>query len=107
MNGWPKKLRICWVKGGAIALIKRVSIKLGQKARDKVTGFEGILTGKAEYLYGCAQYCIVPAAKDGKIGESHWFDEGRIEVIGPGLLPEEVQAEMPGGPNRDCPTNRY
>lgn len=82
-------------------------IKLGQKARDKVTGFEGILTGKAQYLYGCTQYCIVPPAKDSKIEDSHWFDEGRIEVIGPGVQPADVQTEKPGGPNRDCPKNRY
>lgn len=82
-------------------------IKLGQKARDKVTGFEGVLTGKAQYLYGCNQYCIVPPAKDGKVEESHWFDEGRIEFVDQGIRPEEVQAEKPGGPNRDCPKNRY
>lgn len=78
-------------------------INLGQKAKDKITGFEGIITGRAEYLYGCTQFCIVPLAKDGKICDSQWFDEGRIQVIGSGILPEEVQVEKPGGPNRDCP----
>lgn len=78
-------------------------IKLGQKAKDKVTGFEGILTGMARYLYGCDQYCIVPPVIDGKIGDSQWFDEGRIEVIGKGILPEEVRVDKPGGPNRDRP----
>ena len=29
---------------------------LGKKAKDKVTGFEGIITAKVIYLYGCAQY---------------------------------------------------
>jgi hypothetical protein len=78
-------------------------IDLGQKARDKVTGFEGIITGRAQYLYGCDQYCIVPPAKDGKIGSAEWFDEGRIEVVGRGILPKDVRAEKPGGPQRDCP----
>ncbi len=78
-------------------------IELGQRARDKITGLEGILTGRAQYLYGCDQYCIVPSAKDGKVNESHWFDEGRIAIIGRGVLPEEVQVKKPGGPNRDCP----
>lgn len=79
---------------------------LGKAARDKVTGFEGIITGRAEYLYGCAQYCIVPSAVDGKLGEGHWFDEGRIEVLGPGIAPADVSAEKPGGPNRDAPRGR-
>jgi len=78
-------------------------INLGQRGRDKVTGFEGILTGRAEYLYGCMQYCLVPPAKDGKCGDSQWFDEGRIEVIGAGINPEDVQVEKNGGPNRDAP----
>jgi hypothetical protein len=78
-------------------------IELGQKAQDKITGFEGIITGRAQYLYGCDQYCIVPPAKDGKISESQWFDEGHIQVLGRGILPEEVRVEKPGGPNRDCP----
>jgi hypothetical protein len=78
-------------------------INLGQKAKDKITGFEGILTGRAQYLFGCDQYCTAPPAKDGKIGESQWFDEGRIEITGKGVLPEEVQVAKPGGPQRDCP----
>jgi hypothetical protein len=71
---------------------------LGRKGRDKVTGFEGIITGKVKWLYGCDQYVIAPeATKDGKLGDSYWFDVGRIEIIGNGVIPEEVQAEKPGG----------
>ena len=77
---------------------------LGKKAKDKITGFEGIITGKAIYLFGCSQYSIAPSVdKEGKCKTSEWFDEGRIEVIGKGVAPEEVRAEKPGGPNRDCP----
>ena len=78
-------------------------IDLGKKGRDKITGFEGILVGRSQYLFGCDQYCIAPPAKDGKILESCWFDEGRIEIVGDGFTPEEVQVEKPGDPNRDCP----
>jgi hypothetical protein len=82
-------------------------IKLGLKAKDKITGFEGILTGSATYLYGCDQYCVVPPVNEkGEIGQAQWFDEGRIEVTGKGVTPEEVQVEKPGGPNRDCPNGR-
>lgn len=78
-------------------------IDLGQKAKDKITGFEGILIAKVTYLYGCDQYGIAPEVRDGKIGDTTYFDEGRIEVIGQGVAPEEVQVEKPGGVNRDCP----
>jgi len=76
---------------------------LGRKAKDKITGFEGIITGKVTYLYGCNQYCVAPLAKEGKILDSQWFDEGRIKITGKGIMPEEVRGDKPGGPNRDCP----
>jgi hypothetical protein len=82
-------------------------ITLGVKAKDKVTGFEGIVTGRAEYLYGCEQYCINPKVdKAGKVLDAQWFDVGRIEIIGKGIAAKEVLTEKPGGPQRDAP-QRY
>ncbi|EPN30018.1 hypothetical protein A245_46208, partial [Pseudomonas syringae pv. actinidiae ICMP 19096] len=40
-------------------------IELGKKARDKISGFEGVITGRAQYLTGCDQYVLSPAAKNG------------------------------------------
>jgi hypothetical protein len=31
-------------------------IELGQEARDKITGFKGIVTARLTFLYGCDQY---------------------------------------------------
>lgn len=78
---------------------------LGKEVRDKITGFTGICTGHAEYLYGCDQYNIVPTAKpgEGKLGDTLWFDEGRLEVVGPGVTAEEVRGQKPGGPNHEAP----
>lgn len=78
---------------------------VGKEVRDKITGFQGICTGHAKYLYGCDQYNIVPKSKaeDGKLGDSYWFDEGRLEVVGPGVSAEEVKGQKPGGPNREAP----
>ena len=78
---------------------------LGKQVKDKITGFEGIATGKADYLYGCTQYSVAPKVNptDGKVGDSYWFDEGSLEVTGPGITAAEVKGTKPGGPNRDCP----
>ena len=76
---------------------------LGKEAKDKITGFEGIIIGKINYLFGCAQYGIAPKSKDGKVKDTNWFDEGRVEIIGNGIAPEEVKVEKNGGVNRDCP----
>lgn len=80
-------------------------IKLGLKARDKITGFEGTITGRAQYLTGCNQCVLVPTVdSDGKVRESQWFDEGRIEIVGAGFEAEQVSsAANPGGPQRDAP----
>lgn len=76
---------------------------LGKKAKDKVTGFEGVIIGKINYLYGCAQYGIVPPVHENKVGDCQWFDEGRVQIIGDGIAAAEVQGSKPGGINRDCP----
>ena len=69
-------------------------LELGAKAKDHVTGFSGTITGRAEYLTGCRQYCIAAKAEGNKCGQSEWFDEDR-------LLPKKRQAAKSrnqGGP---------
>lgn len=74
-------------------------IALGKKARDKITGLEGIVTGRCEYLYGCTQYCLLPKAEGNKAPDGTWYDEGRIEVIDEGIKAKEVQVKEKGGPS--------
>lgn len=78
-------------------------IELGRKARDKITGFEGVITGRAQYLTGCDQYVLVPGIKDGQLQKSEWFDEGRLVVLGDGFTAEDVAGPARGGPQRDAP----
>jgi len=75
-------------------------IKLGQKAKDKITGFEGILTSRHQYITGCDQYSLAPEGldDDNKLKEIYSFDEGRIEIIGCGINPETVKTKKAGGP---------
>ena len=77
---------------------------LGKKAKDKITGFSGIIIGKINYLMGCDQYGLTPPiGKDGRTVDTQWFDEGRIEIIGNGIQPKTVKVKKPGGINRDAP----
>ena len=72
---------------------------LGKLGRDKITGFEGIITATAKHLFGCDTYFLTAKVdKDGKrsTDANGWFDVGRIEVIGNGVKPKEVQADKPG-----------
>ena len=40
-------------------------IELGQKAEDKINGFYGTITGRAQYFTDCDQYCLVPPIRQG------------------------------------------
>ncbi len=56
-------------------------IQLGAHVRDKVTGFSGHVTGRAEYITGCAQVLVQPQVKEsGEFVEARWFDETRLSV---------------------------
>lgn len=58
-------------------------IELGWTAKDKITGFQGVVTGRAEYLTGCNQLLVVPPlGADGSPREPHWYDEQRLDRIG-------------------------
>jgi len=73
-------------------------IILGCEAKDKITGFQGIVTGRSTYLYGCDNILLSPKiGKDNSYKEGQWFDLARIRYIGKGILPKEVQGEKPGG----------
>ncbi len=76
--------------------------KLGIVAKDRVTGFKGLITGRAEYLTGCRKYAIQPQklTKEGKSPDWEWFDEMMVaEVKGKKLKKEPSE----GGPMKHTP----
>lgn len=72
------------------------NIALGVKARDVVTGFTGIVTGKATYLTGCDQFCLTTQVDDKHESKGNWFDENRIEILDG--APVELYSGEPGAP---------
>lgn len=74
-----------------------MKIKLGNEAKDKITGFQGIVTGHADYLTGCDQFLLQPKCdKDDSYPSSHWFDEGRLELVGESMTKDDVKGEENG-----------
>lgn len=84
------------------------TVKLGCQAKDKITGFEGVVVTQLVCLFGCNQWGIAGQIfdhKEGKRSPTEYFDEGRVEWTGAGIAPEEVRAEKPGADrNPDAPT---
>lgn len=75
---------------------------LGDKVRDTITGFTGIVTLRSQWLNNCNTYGVQPTAlKDGAPQERQHFDEPQLE-----LLDEKVVTEsrITGGPERHVPT---
>lgn len=55
---------------------------LGNKYRDKVSGFTGTCTAKTEYLFTTCTSGITPEGlKDGQPIPTQWFEDGRLEPI--------------------------
>ena len=84
------------------------NLKLGCIAKDKITGFEGVVIAVTEWLNGCQRITIQPKEmKDGKIIDSHTFDAEQIEVVEPIAEPQRVPHGGPSiPPMRKCDPSR-
>lgn len=72
-------------------------IHLGDRARDRISKFSGIVVAITEWLNGCRRITIQPEKLDGKkVVENYTFDAEQVEVIKAGAV---VVAPKPvGGP---------
>lgn len=61
-------------------------IRFGNRVRDIVTGFEGIVTARVEFINGIVNYLVSPpVAEDGDMREDMWVSACRIEYIDEGV----------------------
>ena len=78
--------------------------ELGKKAKDKITGFTGIIIGRCEHLYGCNTYGITTiVTKEGQRVDTEWFDEARIITKGAGITPKPERDRRNGGEYTEHP----
>lgn len=78
--------------------IPLTEIKLGDRAKDVVSNFEGIVTGHARHLTGCDTVCLRSENPETKNDEAHrWFDVMRLELV------EENPLGISGMPNEVPP----
>jgi len=56
---------------------------LGEKVRDKVTGLEGVVIGRANHISGCDTFGVQSSVlKDGVPADCKYFDEPRLVSLG-------------------------
>lgn len=71
---------------------------MGHKVRDRISGFEGTVTGMSFFLTGCTQACVVPRATDPtKSPDGAWYDHQRLEI-----LPGSEAVELDNGDTPGC-----
>ncbi len=80
---------------------------LGDKVRDLVTGFSGIVVGHTVWLTGCDTYVVNPQViHEGKPVQSTTFDDHALELIEkeavklPDAKAAKAQKAKVGGPER-------
>lgn len=79
--------------------MKGRQMNLGDKVKDQVTGFTGIVIARTTFLHGCVR-CGVQSdkLKDGKPMESQWIDEPQLTLVAAAAVKEGAHGA--GGP---CP----
>lgn len=81
-------------------------VNLGDEARDKISGFIGVVVAKHIYLQGCVRVSLQPPVdKDGKLPEIQSFDEPLLEVINVEKVQNNIipKDNPPGGPSKYMP----
>ena len=71
---------------------------LGDKVKDDITGFEGIVTRRTQWLNNCNTYGVQPTQlKDGTPQSPESFDEPQLKIV-----EEKVHkpSQKTGGPSR-------
>lgn len=76
-------------------------IKLGDVAKDTITGFEGVVVSRTEWMNGCVRLQLQPQRlKDGKPIESNLFDIEQLELV----TDNHKAKAMPSGGDRPSVT---
>jgi hypothetical protein len=74
-------------------------LNLGDLAKHVITGFEGIVTAKVNYLQGCTQVCLQPQQLHPETGQpldSIYFDEPYVDLVRSGVVAVRSSGGMLG-----------
>jgi len=72
-----------------------MKVKLGDKAKDLVSGFTGIVVAKIEHLNGCVQYQLAETTKDMTKNQFRTVD-----------VDEQVVKKIDSGLNKKAPVKK-
>ncbi len=59
-----------------------MTIQLGDRVKDPVSGFQGIAISSHTYMHGCTRISVQPPiGEDGKLPDAHAFDEPALVIV--------------------------
>ena len=63
-------------------------IELGDRVKDQISGFEGVVVARTDWLYQCRRFAVASEKpdKDGKPLEGQWFDGPQLSVLKKGAF---------------------
>lgn len=88
-------------------------IEIGDRVKDAITGYVGIVIGVSKWITGCITYGVKAERldKDGKDMEAVWFDENRLVLVKRGAIKignvGKVRPSRNGGPHSETPRQAY
>lgn len=89
---------------GVQEMTERSEVVLGQKYRDRITGFTGVATSRHEYLNGCVRIALTSAElHEGKPVDAVTFDIEDLVFVDEGVT---TNKKPTGGPG-DIPKPRF
>jgi hypothetical protein len=58
------------------------NVELGDRVKDVVTGYEGVVTVFMRCMTGCDQFAVQSGTvnADGKLSDAFWFDRHRLQM---------------------------
>ena len=77
-----------------------MSIKLGDRVVDIVTGFTGVVISRIEYINGCIQFGVKPKADKTGMKSAEYIDEKELKIVG---KPVVMEKKRTGGTQPDTP----
>jgi hypothetical protein len=87
-------------------------IGLGDRVKDPVSGYTGIVTGITTWLHGCVRMGVMSETlHEGKPIDERWFDQSQLRLVERGVhtpltlgvveSPAAPPIRSPGGPARE------
>lgn len=74
---------------------------IGDKVKDKISGYAGVVNSISWFLNGCAQYCVISEKLDKESGKpiSEFFLTERLTLVGENTAVKQTVRKQTGGPS--------